>query len=510
MEQWELSDGWAIATLSELIDEAGILIDGDWIESKDQDPNGDVRLIQLSDIGDGFYRNRSNRYLTSCKAKELQCTFLKQGDVLIARMPDPLGRACIFPGDEKPCITAVDVCIVRPGNSGIQNKWILHTVNSPQFRNFIEKFERGTTRKRISRKNLISIEFPIPPLAEQKRIVAKVEALLARVNAARERLEKVPAILKRFRQSVLAAACSGRLTEDWREDNPNLNNAQKIIDRISKERKDYWINTNIKKKGRFLNYSELEKKYKAESILSTDLPELPKSWKWIKWEDIAANEKYAFKRGPFGSALKKEIFVSEGYKVYEQCNPINDNCNLGKYYITEEKYDELIAFKVKSGDLLISCSGVTLGRITEIPLKYKEGIINQALLKISLNKSVIINSFFIRYFRSEFFQKLIFDNSRGSAIPNVKGVNELKKLPIPLCSIEEQHEIVRRVEALFKLADTIESQVQAAKQRVDRLTQSILAKAFRGELVPTEAELARREGREYETAAELLERMESP
>src|SRR5690242_5616822 len=90
----------------------GVFIDGDWVETKDQDPNGDVRLIQLADVGDGVFRNRSSRFLTMAKAKELRCTFLEPGDILIARMPEPLGRACIFPGVDQPAVTAVDVCIL--------------------------------------------------------------------------------------------------------------------------------------------------------------------------------------------------------------------------------------------------------------------------------------------------------------------------------------------------------------------------------------------------------------
>ena len=96
-----LPTGWAFAQIPDLIANDGIFIDGDWVESKDQDPDGDVRLIQLADVGDGFYINKSNRFLTREKAVELGCTFLRKGDVLIARMPDPLGRACIFPGDKK-------------------------------------------------------------------------------------------------------------------------------------------------------------------------------------------------------------------------------------------------------------------------------------------------------------------------------------------------------------------------------------------------------------------------
>src|SRR5438874_10548639 len=111
----DMPEKFGAKTISDLIRADGLFVDGDWVETKDQDPQGDVRLIQLADVGDGIYRNRSARFLTSAKARELGYTFLKPGDLLIARMPDPLGRACIFPGDAKRSVTVVDVCIARPG-----------------------------------------------------------------------------------------------------------------------------------------------------------------------------------------------------------------------------------------------------------------------------------------------------------------------------------------------------------------------------------------------------------
>ena len=94
----ELPPGWELGVIGDVLGGASIFSDGDWVESKDQDPKGDVRLIQLADVGDGVFRDRSNRFLTTSRARELRCTVLSRGDVLIARMPDPLGRACLFPG----------------------------------------------------------------------------------------------------------------------------------------------------------------------------------------------------------------------------------------------------------------------------------------------------------------------------------------------------------------------------------------------------------------------------
>ncbi|MFZ2289251.1 MAG: hypothetical protein WAV92_06235, partial [Halopseudomonas yangmingensis] len=90
---------WPVIKFSEAISRSGLFSDGDWVESKDQDPEGDVRLIQLADIGVGEFIDKSNRFMTSKRADELRCSYLKAGDILVARMPDPIGRACIFPED---------------------------------------------------------------------------------------------------------------------------------------------------------------------------------------------------------------------------------------------------------------------------------------------------------------------------------------------------------------------------------------------------------------------------
>lgn len=148
----------------------GLFSDGDWIESKDQDPKGEVRLIQLADIGDGYFINKSNRFMNIETAKRLKCTFLKKDDILIARMPDPVGRCCLFPleGDHK-YVTVVDVCILRIGKS-VNRKYLKYGLNNPIVRNRINEQITGTTRKRITKKKLGELKIPLPPLAEQKRI----------------------------------------------------------------------------------------------------------------------------------------------------------------------------------------------------------------------------------------------------------------------------------------------------------------------------------------------------
>lgn len=186
------------ATLNDILGKDGLFDDGDWVESKDQDPNGDVRLIQLADIGDGEYINKSSRFLTSEKVKELKCTLLKEGDLLISRMPDPIGRACIFPSGQGPCVTVVDVSVVRPDKNLVDINWLKYCINSPSFRSNIFQYVSGTTRQRISRGNLSKIEFVVPSLSEQRRIAT----ILDKADSLRCKRAETIKLLDQFLRSV--------------------------------------------------------------------------------------------------------------------------------------------------------------------------------------------------------------------------------------------------------------------------------------------------------------------
>lgn len=187
-----------LVDLKDTLSAGAIFADGDWIESKDQDPDGDVRLVQLADVGSGHYIDKSSRFLTSAKAQELRCTFLRPGDILVARMPEPIGRACIFPGDVKPCVTVVDVCIVRPDVNTVNPRWLMHCLNTPEVNRQVTQLATGTTRSRISRSNLGKVKIPFPSINEQRRIAS----VLDNVDALRAKRRQAIALLDDLAQSI--------------------------------------------------------------------------------------------------------------------------------------------------------------------------------------------------------------------------------------------------------------------------------------------------------------------
>ena len=156
----------------------------------------------------------------------------------------------------------------------------------------------------------------------------------------------------------------------------------------------------------------------VEGFKNTEVGVIPEDWDVKSIEELCVPS--GLVRGPFGGALKKEFFVTYGYKVYEQKNAIYSDVTLGRYYIDSLKFNELRRFELKEGDFIISCSG-TIGKICQIPKNFEKGIINQALLKLTLNCEQNSDKYFLQYFRWNNFQANIIDSTQGGAMKNLIG-----------------------------------------------------------------------------------------
>ena len=355
---------------------------------------------------------------------------------------------------------------------------------------------RSDTHKRYWISVFAKKKFLLPPLVEQSAIVNKIEELFSSLDSGIADLKKAQGQLVIYRQAVLKKAFEGELTKEWRDKNPYSMNS--FLIKLKEEKENAIKSKLISKSNYFPEFEEKELTYK-----------IPKSWISLPWKTTTSNNKYAMKRGPFGSALKKEFFVEKGIVVYEQGHAINDEPFRHRYYITPEKYEELKAFKTKGGDMIISCSGATLGRICLLPENADIGVINQALLKIDLDESILFKKFFIMLFRSETFQRLIFAKSLGTAMPNMIGMTELKEIPIPIPSIEEQYQIIKEVEGRLTVCENVAENINDSLQKAIALRQSILKKAFDGKLL-NEEEIAKcKEDKDYEPASVLLEKIKA-
>jgi type I restriction enzyme S subunit len=202
-----------------------------------------------------------------------------------------------------------------------------------------------------------------------------------------------------------------------------------------------------------------------------------KEWRSVELMEVISKEKDSLKRGPFGGAIKKEIFVPSGYKIYEQKNAIRNDFSLGTYFINSTKFKEMEGFSIIPGDLIISCSG-TIGKVAIVPASARPGIINQALLKIRLNKTKVMPIFFKHLLETDQLQRRLFSDAAGSAIKNVKPLSHIRKAIISLPPLPLQDQFAQRVSEIHKL----EAVQSASHCRLDALFQSLLHHAFNGDL----------------------------
>jgi type I restriction enzyme S subunit len=194
------------------------------------------------------------------------------------------------------------------------------------------------------------------------------------------------------------------------------------------------------------------------------------------WEKRKLGNICGFVRGPFGGSLKKNIFTTEGYAVYEQQHAIYDQFNDIRYFIDENKFNEMKRFELKSGDLIMSCSG-TMGKIAIVPENIKKGIINQALLKLSPSNQVS-NVFLKLWMQSESFQDSLKEYSGGAAIQNVASVVILKQIEIPLPPLPEQHRIVSILDEAFAAIATAKANAEQNLKNTKELFDSYLQNIF--------------------------------
>lgn len=317
--------------------------------------------------------------------------------------------------------------VLRPIGRLVNPKLLLGLVRTSEFlREGASNMSGSVGHKRVPKEFVENYIFPLPPLAEQQQIAQKLDELLAQVDTLKTRLDAIPNILKRFRQSVLAAAVSGRLTEEWRGE----------------------------------NHAPL-------------------------WRNVPLGEISTFQNG---FAFKSEWFSSAGdCQVMKLGNIKNDGLRFetSPAFVDNNTAELHKKYKPDYEDILITMTGTKYKRdygFTCIVPKNTQILINQRVGRIISDKSQVIPRYLLIFLQSKIFLDEFFKGETGGVNQGNVGSEHIKSCSVALPLLEEQTEIVRRVEQLFAYADQIEQRVKDAQSRVNHLTQSILAKAFRGEL----------------------------
>ena len=304
---------------------------------------------------------------------------------------------------------------------------------------------------------------------------------------------------KLLRQKILDLAIRGKLVPQDPKDEP----ASELLKKIKAE-KEALIKAGKLKRDKHESFIfRGDDKHYYEQIdgktadITDEIPfDLPDNWAWCRLANLAS-----YKKGPFGSSITKAMFVPKGcntYKVYEQKNAIQKNANIGDYFISEQKFNELKDFEVHPGDIIVSCAG-TIGETFVLPTEIYPGIINQALMKIKLFASEI-RDFYLLYF-DYILKAEANEKGKGSAMKNIPPFDVLKKMLLPLPPLAEQQRIVEQIETLLGYVDIIDTDAETLEKSITLAKQKILDLAIRGKLVPQDPA--------DEPASELLKKIKA-
>jgi type I restriction enzyme S subunit len=428
-------------------------------------------------------------------------TAFLEGDVIMAKITPCMenGKAAVVRDLENRLGFGSTEFHVLRSNGSVLPEYVYYFIRQQSFRKAAEAEMTGSVgQKRVPGEFLKQAEIQLPPFAEQKRIVTKIEELLARVNSTKERLAKVSMILKRFRQAALAAACSGRLTADWRSTQKELEPADHLLERIRRKYREQYEAECSKAKREGKKLPKKPEILELRKVETAGLSEIPDEWMWIYLPALGHLSRGKSKHrprnapdlygGPYPFIQTGDIAQSRGLITSHQ--QTYSEAGLAQSHLWP------------SGTICITiAANIANSALLTYPACFPDSVVG-----LIPDESLCLKEyaeFFIRIARANLDQY-----APATAQKNIN-IEILSDVAVPLPPIAEQEVIVRRAYSMFKLADAAEKRVAAATARAEKLTQAILAKAFRGEMVPTEAELARRDGRSYEPASVLLARIKS-
>ena len=388
---------------------------------------------------------------------------------------------------------------VLKGRDGVcLNRYLLYALNQVNYRGYAN----GTTRLKLTQAAMRQLPINLAPLAEQHRIVAKIEELFSELDQGVASLKTAREQLKVYRQSLLKNAFEGKLTAAWRAAHRDqLETAAALQQRIAHERQA----RHQQQLADWQTAGQAGPKPKQPKPLPpltpeelAELPELPAGWGWVRPEEIASQERYSIGIGPFGSCLKVSDYRESGVPLIFVKNITRFNFSTDLKYIDQEKFKELSAHSVQALDLLITKMGDPPGDCEIYPEGSPTAVLTADCLKFRLWDKFANRLLYKHCINSNFVKRQLGLITRGVAQKKIS-VERFKTIALPLMSVEEQKVLVEELESKLSEADQLDETLATALQQADALRQSILKKAFHGQL--------EKQDKNEEPATALLERI---
>jgi type I restriction enzyme S subunit len=339
----------------------------------------------------------------------------------------------------------------------------------------LEKLDKSTTIPGLNRKSIYDVSISIPSELEQEKIVEKIEELLSGINSSTDSLEKVKKQLAVYRQVMLKDAFEGKLTSEWRKINEPSTGIQ-LLKNLRVEKQKFY-------ESKFKDW-ETKKgtKPKKNDVLQTEpdfkLPPIPKEWKWIKFSEF--EDYFGSGSTPLGG---KNSYVEKGIPLIRSQNVHANKLALDNVvYIDTDLHEKMKRSQLKARDVLLNITGASIGRSTFIPEEFKIGNVNQHVCILRTFSKKINYKFLSTFLNSPIAQILIREINAG-ATREALNFEQIRNLPFPLFSLEEQNEIMDILETNLSIIEKLEVIVNSELSRLSVLSKSILKKAFQGKLV---------------------------
>ena len=391
----------------------------------------------------------------------------KEGDFIYSRLSVHTGAFGIVPPElnnalitnEMPCFE-IDKTIISPDI-------LIKMFGLSNFFWQLNQLTKGMGRVRIKESMMLSLSLVLPDITEQKQIVKYFERIETEDRELKQELTHQQSLLKKLRQQILQEAIEGKLSQDWRAENPNAEPAGKLLKRIQAEKQQLIKDKKSKNQKPLPAISEAEKPF-----------ELPERWAWLKIDYFLEYKNRGMITGPFGTALQKIDHQFKGIPVYGIETIKNGRFTYkNKIFVTLEKADELSSFSANSGDIIISRSG-TIDEICVIPDDTEPALISTNLLRVSLVDELVDSTYFCYLFKGGITVLAKLKELCGGSTRLFLNQKILKALVFPLPPLAEQKAIVAKVEKLLSLCDQLQAQITQNQSHADGLMQAVLTAAF--------------------------------
>jgi type I restriction enzyme S subunit len=420
------------------------------------------------------------------EAREVERYELKPGDILLneGQSRELVGRPAMYRG-ELPGACFTNSLLRFQASEVVEGRFalalFLHWLKSGAFQSI---GQITTNIAHLGAGRFGDMDFPVPPLNEQRRIVAKLEALQSRSRRAREALDAVPPLLEKLRPSILAAAFRGDLTKDWRAKHKDVEPASELLKRIRSERRKKWEYAELAKmkaKGKAPTDERWKAKYKEpEPVDATALPELPDGWCWAAFDELAYDSLY----GPrFGA----EQYSEDGFPMLRTTD-LDDEGNVvwnapPKVVVSKE---DLVVVGLRPHDLVVTRTGATIGKCALYRTGDEPALPSAYLIRFGLIMTAVSPEYILQAFLSPSIQTRLRDGSTATAQPNVNA-RTIGRLSFPVAPAAEQTRILEVLSMVLARFGGVRTVRDAAAAALTNLERAALAKAFRGGLIPQDA-----------------------